>query len=330
MRPSEISVIWPNCLHNVPINDIDRDPFDQGAGRPQSQVRSAEKANLHVRNVILSTFCVAAAALVMPLGAGSASAQTTNAATKVVAKVNGAEITESDIAFAEREIGRNLDQAKVSNPARRRQVLIEFLIENQILAEAAAKQKMGDGAGFANRMAYWKRRALREAYFENKIRAQITDAEARKFYEQQAAGAGKGGAQIRARHILVKTEEKAKEIYEMIAHDGDFAELARKHSTGPSGKQGGDLGYFGQGQMVPAFSKAAFALKVGEVSPPVKTRFGWHLIKLEDRRESSFPPFEQLKPRIVEHLASRKTREITTGLRKGAQVEYTDPASKPN
>ncbi|MFY0615823.1 MAG: peptidylprolyl isomerase, partial [Hyphomicrobiaceae bacterium] len=123
-------------------------------------------------------------------------------------------------------------------------------------------------------MAYWKRRALREAYFEKAIQPAITDAEAKAFYDAEAAKA-KGGGQIRARHILVKTEEKAKEVYELIAHDGDFVELAKKHSTGPSGPNGGDLGYFGPKQMVPEFSKAAFALKVGEVSPPVKTQFGW-------------------------------------------------------
>ncbi len=247
---------------------------------------------------------------------------------KVVAKVNGAIITESDLTFAEKEVGANLNQAKVTDPARRRQVLIEFLIENQLLAGAAVKDKLAGQASFENRMAYRKRRALREAYFEKSIQSAITDDEAEAFYNAQAAQT-KGGAQIRARHILVKTEEKAKEIFELIAHDGDFVELAKKHSTGPSGPSGGDLGYFGSGQMVPEFSKAAFALKVGEVSVPVKTKFGWHLIKLEDRRESTFPPFAQLRPRIVEHLARQKTRQIAAGLRKAATIEYLDPALKP-
>jgi peptidyl-prolyl cis-trans isomerase C len=242
--------------------------------------------------------------------------------------VNGAPITEQDLAFAEREIGPNLNRAKVMDPAKRRKVLIEFLIENQILAEAAVKNKLGDGAGFAGRMAYWKRRALREAYFEKTIQATITDAEAKAFYDAQAAKA-KGGLQIRARHILVKTEEKAKEIFELIAHDGDFVELAKQHSTGPSAPQGGDLGYFGPGQMVPEFQKAAFALKTGEVSLPVKTKFGWHIIKVEDRRESGMPSFSQLKQRIVQHLARMKNRQVTTDMRKGAKVEYLEAAPKP-
>lgn len=279
-----------------------------------------------MQSPIIATVAFLAAALsaiVMPVQPASAEDPG-----KVVAKVNGAIITEGDLAFAEREVGANLNQAKVSDPTQRRKVLIEFLVENQLLAEAAAKSKIGGSASFESRMAYWKRRALREAYFEKTIQSAITDAAAKAFYDAEAAKT-KGGGQIRARHILVKTEDKAKEIFELIAHDGDFAELAKKHSTGPSGPSGGDLGYFGQGQMVPEFSKAAFALKVGEVSQPVKTQFGWHLIKLEDRRESSMPPFAQLKPRIVEHLARQKTREVAAGLRKAAKIEYIDPTLKP-
>jgi peptidyl-prolyl cis-trans isomerase C len=277
-----------------------------------------------VRQTVLRTI-LTAALLGVTAFSTNVSAQQSG---KVVAKVNGAPITEQDLAFAEREIGPNLNRAKVMDPAKRRKVLIEFLIENQILAEAAVKNKLGDGAGFAGRMAYWKRRALREAYFEKTIQATITDAEAKAFYDAQAAKA-KGGLQIRARHILVKTEEKAKEIFELIAHDGDFVELAKQHSTGPSAPQGGDLGYFGPGQMVPEFQKAAFALKTGEVSLPVKTKFGWHIIKVEDRRESGMPSFSQLKQRIVQHLARMKTRQVTTDMRKGAKVEYLEAAPKP-
>jgi peptidyl-prolyl cis-trans isomerase C len=277
-----------------------------------------------VRHAFLRTILTAALLSVTAISANVIAQETG----KVVAKVNGAPITEQDLAFAEREIGPNLNQAKVMDLAKRREVLIEFLIENQVLAEAAIKNKLGDGAGFANRMAYWKRRALREAYFEKSIQSTITEAEAKTFYDAQAAKA-KGGLQIRARHILVKTEEKAKEVFELIAHDGDFVELAKKHSTGPSAPQGGDLGYFGPGQMVPEFQKTAFALKKGEVSMPVKTKFGWHIIKVEDRRESGMPAFDKLKSRIVQHLSRVKTRQITTDMRKSAKVEYLGASAKP-
>lgn len=245
---------------------------------------------------------------------------------KVLAKVNGVAITEQDLTYAEREIGGNL--GNVSDPAQRRKILLQFVIESQLLADAAMKEKLGDGAGFEKHMAYWKRRALREAYFEKQVHNQISEAEVKKFYDSQAALA-KAKVQVRARHILLKTEEKAKEIFEMIAHDGDFEELARKHSTGPSRESGGDLGFFGKGQMVPPFEKAVMALKVGEVSEPVKTRFGWHLIKLEDRRTATIAPYAELKHRIVHHLASQKTRKVTADLRKSAKIEMFEENGKP-
>lgn len=247
---------------------------------------------------------------------------------KAVAKVNGNLITERDVAIAERELGPTLDNANVRDPHQRRRIIVSFLVDNQLMAEAGEKENMADGEDFARRMAYWKRRALRETYFDRAVRGKVTDAEAKAFYDAQAKQAP-SGPQVRARHILVKTEEKAKEIFEMIAHDGDFADLAKEHSTGPSGKNGGDLGYFGEGQMVPEFSKAAFALKVGEVSLPVKTKFGWHLIKVEDRRENSFPPYDALKERIVDHLAQQRAQAVAAEMRKSATVEYMDQSVKP-
>ena len=244
---------------------------------------------------------------------------------KVVATVNGKAITEADMALAEKEIGPSLDRLppQYRSPDLRRRMVIEFLIENQLIAEAGRQGNLVKDTEYTDRMTYWRRRAMRDAYFEREIRTKISEAEARAFYDAQAKR-HKGGEQIRASHILVKTEDKAKEIFELIAHDGDFAELAKKHSTGPSGPRGGDLGYFGRGQMVPAFEKAVFALKVGDVSLPVKTRFGWHLIKLIDRREDKYPPFAELKDRIILSLARDKAKALTKKLRDGAKVEYTD------
>ncbi len=278
-----------------------------------------------MRNTLTAVLALAALVWAAPLPQ-TASAE--DEPPKTVAKVNGNLITERDVAIAERELGPVLDSANVQDPGQRRQIIVAFLVDNQLMAEAGEKENMADGADFAQRMAYWKRRALRETYFDRAVRGKVTDAEAKAFYDEQAKQAP-GGPQIRARHILVKTEEKAKELFEMIAHDGDFAELAKKHSTGPSGKNGGDLGYFGEGQMVPEFSKAAFALKVGEVSLPVKTKFGWHLIKVEDRRETSFPPYDALKERIVSHLAQQKAQAVAAELRKSATVEYVDQSVKP-
>jgi peptidyl-prolyl cis-trans isomerase C len=167
---------------------------------------------------------------------------------------------------------------------------------------------------------------LRDTYFEQSVRQQITDEETRKFYDERVKAAA--GPEIKASHILVDSEDKAKEIYEQIAHGGDFAELAAKHSKDPGSKtNGGSLGYFGKGRMVPAFETAAFQLKVGEVSLPVKSRFGWHLIKVEDKRDSKPPPYEDVKDQIVTALVRQKANDLGKELRKSAKISY--PGEKP-
>lgn len=185
---------------------------------------------------------------------------------RVVAKVNGKEITETDMRLAEAEIGNELGNLP---PETRRRVLLEYLIENQLFAEAADGEKLGSGTQFDDRMQYWRRRALRDAYFERTVKASISNADARKAYDQQVAGA-KQEEEIRARHILVDSEQQAKEVFEKIAHGEDFVRMAKAHSKDPGSKEdGGDLGYFARGQMVPQFEEAAFKLKKGDMSAPV-------------------------------------------------------------
>lgn len=245
----------------------------------------------------------------------------------VVARVDGQPITEADITLAEEEIGAQLNGYP---PNVRRKVIIEFLIENQLFAKAAADGKLSGTDAYKQRMSYWSRRMLRDTYFEDTLRKTITDADARKFYDQKIASL-KGGTEVKASHILVPTEDKAKEIFEQIAHGADFAEMARKHSGDPGSKtNGGSLGYFGKGRMVPEFEAAAFQLKVGEVSLPVKSKFGWHLIKVEDRRERKPPPFEAIKDRIIAALMRDKARETGSKLRETAKIEYVGEKPRLN
>lgn len=243
----------------------------------------------------------------------------------IVAKVNGKAITEADVRLAEAEIGADLSRYPA---ATRRRVVIEFLIENELFAAAATGKNVADSSSYKERQHYWQRRNLRDSYFETNIRSQITNAQARAFYDQQVKSFP-GGKQVRASHILVPTEDQAKAIFEQIAHDGDFAELAKKHSTDPGSKvKGGDLGYFGRGQMVPVFEKTAFSLPVGDVSLPVKSRFGWHIIKVTDKRDRKPPPFEGLKDQIKTSLMHDKAKKLVEDLRKNAQIEYLDPTVK--
>ena len=244
---------------------------------------------------------------------------------KVLARVNGRPITEADLRMAESEIGNDLG----SIPAdQRRRVLVEYLIENQLFAQAAETEKLGSGAAFDERMKYWQRRALRDAYFDRTVKGAVTEAEARKLYDAQVAAA-KPQEEARARHILVDNEALAKAIFEKIAHGEDFAAMAKEHSKDPGSKEeGGDLGYFSRGQMVPQFEETAFKLKPGEMSQPIQSQFGWHIIKLEDKRQRGAPTFESIKERIMGSLVHRKAQDMVQSLRGKAKLEFVDPALK--
>src|SRR5205814_7002330 len=137
---------------------------------------------------------------------------------------------------------------------------------------------------FDERVQYWRRRALRDAY-DRSVRDAVNDADAKKIYDSQVSGQ-KPEEEVRARHILVESKDKAREIFEKIAHGSDFAQLAKQHSKDPGSKdQGGELGFFVRGQMVPQFEEAAFKLKQGEVSEPFESQFGWHIIRVDERRQ---------------------------------------------
>ncbi len=263
----------------------------------------------------LSAAIVAAFLLLGGLGA--------DAQDRVIAKVNGKAITEADMKLAEAEIGNDLGSLP---EATKRRVLAEFLIENQLFADAADGQKLGSGASFDERLQYWRRRALRDAYFDQSVRAAISDADAKKFYDSQV-GAAKSEEEVRARHILV--ESKARELYEKIAHGADFAQLAKEHSKDPGSKdQGGELGFFTRGQMVPQFEEVAFKLKKSEVGEPFHSQFGWHIVRVDERRQRTAPPFEAVKDRVVAAMIHKKAQQIAADLRGKAQIEYIDAEIK--
>ena len=273
-----------------------------------------------VSRSIFYGICVVFAVCIVAAG-GAASA----ADDVVVAKVNGRTITEADVRLAEAEILHDLTKYP---PATRRRVVIEFLIQNELFAEAAASKNVAASKVFKERKHYWDRRSLRETYFETEIRSQVTDAEAMAFYNKAVQNQPRG-QQVRASHILVATEDEAKVIFELIAHDGDFAELARKHSRDAKSKDlGGDLGFFGRGKMAAKIEETAFSLPVGETSVPVQSGFGWHIIKVLDKRDGKPPAFEAVKEQIVTQLMHDKARALAESLRGTAKIEYLDPAAK--
>lgn len=244
---------------------------------------------------------------------------------KVLAKVNGKDVTEAALAYAEDEIGEGLAHL---SPGQKRRYLTEYLIEMQIFSEAAEAAKLGSGPAFDARMAYWKEHALKDEFLAKAVKEKVTEAEAKKFYDERASQMA-GEEEVKASHILVKTEEKAQEVAKKLLAGGDFAALAKEYSEDPGSKEkGGVLSYFGRGQMVKEFELVAFTMQKGETSQPVKTQFGYHIIRVDDRRKKDPPKFDDVKAEILERMGQQKKIEEAQILRAKAKVEYVDPDVK--
>jgi peptidyl-prolyl cis-trans isomerase C len=241
----------------------------------------------------------------------------------VVARVNGVDIKQSDLDFAASEVGLRLDNY---TPEDRRKVLLQYVIENELMAGAGQKDNLDKTESFPGRLAYHQRRALRDAFFDAKISDTVTEADAKKIFDAKI-GQLKPEQEVHARHILVATEAEAKEIAERLKKGEDFAALAKEKSR-DSASEGGDLGFFARGQMLKPFEDAAFALDVGEISEPVQTQFGWHIIKVEEKRDQPLPTFDQVKAAIMSQLVQQKAQEVVTGLRDAATIEVVDPELK--
>lgn len=241
---------------------------------------------------------------------------------KVLAKVNGYEIKETDLKYAEAEVGPQLAEMPAE---KRKRLLLEFIIEMRLFAGAADEAKQTSGPDYDKRLAYWTLRAKRDAYYEGAIKGSIGDGVAKGIYDDKVKMIP-AEDEVDARHILVDSEEKAKEVVDKIGKGEDFSKLAVEYSNDPGSKaQGGKLGYFSKGQMVKEFEEAAFALKKGEVSKPVKTQFGWHIILVDDRRTKPVPTYDEVKGHIIDSMVQQKGQQAATELRAKAQLEYVDP-----
>ena len=238
----------------------------------------------------------------------------------VVARVNGVDIRQSDLAFAEEEIGGNMPTIP---PEQKRDYLINYLVDVIVLSQAAEKQKLGDRPDVKRRLAFDHNRLLMESLLQDAGKSALSDEAERKVYDE-AVKQVKNEEEVHARHILVPTEDEAKAILAQLKGGADFATLAKEKSKDPGAAEGGDLGYFTKEQMVPEFSEVAFKLGKGQLSDPVKTQFGWHIIKVEDKRTRPTPTFEQVKPQIENYVAHRAQAEMVENLRKSATVERLD------
>jgi peptidyl-prolyl cis-trans isomerase C len=239
---------------------------------------------------------------------------------QVVARANGVDIHESDLAFAEEEIGGNMPTMA---PAQKRDYLITYLIDVVVLSQAAEKQKLGDRPDVKRRLLFDHNRLLMEALLQDVGRGSLSDAELHKVYDD-AVKQVPNEEEVHARHILVPTEDEAKAVLAELKNGADFATLAKEKSKDPGAADGGDLGYFTKDQMVPEFSEVAFKLNKGQISDPVKTQFGWHIIKEEDKRVKPTPTFEQVKSQLENYVAHRAQAALVEQLRSAANIERLD------
>ena len=187
-------------------------------------------------------------------------------ANPVLAKVNGAEIRQSDVALAEEELGPSLAQM---DPATKQENVLSFLIDMKIVAKAAEDKKIEDRDDFKERLAFTRNRLLMDSLLAIEGKAATTDEAMKKVYDDAAKQIA-GEQEVHARHILVETEDEAKAVEAELKKGADFAELAKKKSKDPGASDGGDLGFFTKDQMVPEFSAVAFSLEPGKISDPVK------------------------------------------------------------
>lgn len=200
-------------------------------------------------------------------------------------------------------------------------VLLDRVIDAKLLSAAGRKKNLQNDPDVKRRLGEIEDRLIQNAYLAKQVDPKITEAALKKRY-QAFVETLKDNDEVRARHILVRTKKEAEAIIKALAGGADFAKLAAEKSTGPSGSKGGDLGYFGRGDMVKEFVAAVFKLKKGETTKsPVKTQFGWHVIRVEDRRTKKPPTFASMKDKLRDEMSQELVGKLVASLRKVAKIK---------
>ncbi len=263
---------------------------------------------------LVSALCLAVFAL-------PALAQESN---EVVARVNGEEITRDDVVAAIQALPAEYQQLPLEtlwDP------MINQVIDRKLVVAAARADGLEDSETYKAQMAELGEQVLQQVYMQDIMSADISDEELHAAYDAWAADyeATGQGDEIHARHILVETEVEAEALVARLNDGEDFATLAEETSIGPSGPNGGDLGWFRHDDMVPEFADAAFALQAGEISGPVQSPFGWHVIKVEERRTTPAPGFEEMADTLRAQLAEQAIYDRIDALRAAADIEIVEP-----
>ena len=290
----------------------------------------------------MKSFLLRAAALGLVLGGPAAYGQTTTEpAAPAAAEAAPAEPTmpmedvtvDSPLAEVNGEVltlGQLL-ALRVQLPAQYQQLpdqvlldgLTQQVVEHMMLAQAAEKAGLANDPTVMLNLKIQNRAILADAYMRAELAKRITPEAIQALYEERYVNATPE-KEVRAAHILVDSEEKAKDLKAQIDGGADFAEVAKANGTDGTAARGGELGWFAHGDMVPEFADAAFAMEPGTVSDPVKSAFGWHLIKLEEKRDRAAPPLEEVRDGLASELAQTQQQALLEELRAQATVVMPD------
>lgn len=247
---------------------------------------------------------------------------TASAAAEVLATVNGQQITDEDLRIAAEDLGPSIPQ-QLQGKARD-SYLLDYLIDSDLVAQKAQADKLDQDPNFAKQLAYYHDKVLTETLLTQVAKKAATPENLQQAYDA-AAKADKPQTEIHARHILVATEAEAQAVLKRIKAGEDFAKVAKDVSK-DAAEDGGDLGWFTKDRMVPEFADAAFKLNVGQVSDPVKTQFGWHIIQVEGKRQTTFPPFNQVKGQVETFVIQKAQADLIRQLHKDAKIVRADTA----
>jgi peptidyl-prolyl cis-trans isomerase C len=261
-----------------------------------------------------------------PSPAKTSPAMTLPAGNPVVARVDGVDLHLSDVEAAQQSLPQQAQKLPLPQIY---PILLDRLVSGQLIIEAGRKDHLGQDPEVQRRLKLEEDHLIQQVYIERVIKAGETDDRLKARY-QAFLKAKPAQDEVHARHILVKTEAEAKSIIAQLDKGGDFAALAKKYSTDPAAATGGDLGYFGRGDMVPGFSAAAFAVPVGHYTEtPVKSEFGWHVIYVVDRRVGKPPNLDEAREQVTRLLARDTVEAKLKELRGAAKIETFGLDGKP-
>ncbi len=236
----------------------------------------------------------------------------------VVATVDGAEIQLDEILDLIEQLPPEYQNEPLTNYYDQ---MVDRVINVRLAAKAAEKSALSDDPEVIEDMRVAAQKVLADYWLRAEIAKSLTKEAIDKAYDAYVSDTA-SRKEVKASHILVADEQTAVSAIQKLEEGADFAELAREISTGPSGPNGGDLGYFGRGAMVPVFEQAAFALDVGSfTSAPVQSQFGWHVIKLLDKRIAEAPSIEEMSPQLEQNITNLSFARLVETLRADAKIQ---------